>query len=247
MDRLHSPLTTVPGALPDLPWPLPARRSSAGLAPSTELVMLSQALSARAQAEAIRSVRSELLRRVFRQHPARRTLAVLSPEPGDGKTYLAANLAVALAQTGARTLLVDANLRQPRLHSLFGLPPTDEGTDGLCQALQGLPGRGLPRPAPGVPGLLLLSAGGGSSHPLELIEGAAFGPLMAQWPEQFDQVIVDTPAVSCGADALALSALCSARVLVLRRHQSRLPALRQLADALARHPAGLDGVIVNEH
>src|SRR6218665_3140543 len=72
-------------------------------------------------AEFFRDIRSQLLSGVLSAEKERRALAVTSPDPGDGKTYFAANLAVAFRQLGSRTLLIDADMRPPRLHELFGV------------------------------------------------------------------------------------------------------------------------------
>jgi protein-tyrosine kinase len=96
-------------------------------------------------AEAFRALRSQVLLRLHSGHDARRrALAVVSANRGDGKTYLAANLAAVLSQTGARTLLIDADMRQPRQHALFGLQsgnghlPSDSFTQLVCVTSWGI-------------------------------------------------------------------------------------------------------------
>ena len=73
------------------------------------------------EAEAFRELRSQLLMGVLADGTARRALAVLSPDVGDGKTFFAANMAISFSQLGGRTLLVDADMRTPRQHLLFGV------------------------------------------------------------------------------------------------------------------------------
>ncbi|MEY8876762.1 MAG: polysaccharide biosynthesis tyrosine autokinase [Leptothrix sp. (in: b-proteobacteria)] len=207
---------------------------------STELVMLNQPFSA--QAEAIRAIRSQMMRHVFRHNDRRRALAIVSPDSGDGKTFLAANLAVALAQMGGRTLLVDADLRGPRLHEVVHV----DNHIGLSSALMGRTEAQIIQGAPNIPGLFVLPGGTSPPNPLELIERAAFGHLMEQLPHLFDHVIVDTPAAAYGSDAQAVADRCGATLLVARRNESRVGALRGLVDSLAQSPAGLIGVIVND-
>lgn len=207
---------------------------------STELVMLSQPFSP--QAEAIRAIRSQMMRHVFRHNDKRRALAIVSPDSGDGKTFLAANLAVALAQMGGRTLVVDADLRGPRLHDIFEV----ENHAGLSSALMGRADTQIIQAVPSIPGLFVLPGGVSPPNPLELIERAAFGSLMNQLPNHFDHVLVDTPAAVYGADAQAVADRCGATLMVARKNESRVAALRGLVDSLAQSPAGLVGVIVND-
>ncbi len=105
---------------------------------SSELVSLNQPFSDKA--EAFRAIRSQVMMRVFGELPAGtaagRAIAVVSPQSGEGKTYLAANLAVTLAQLGGRTLLVDADLRGPRQHEVFNLPNT-AGLSGILSQHNG--------------------------------------------------------------------------------------------------------------
>jgi capsular exopolysaccharide synthesis family protein len=183
-----------------------------------------------------------MMRHVFRHNDKRRALAIVSPDSGDGKTFLASNLAVSLAQMGGRTLVVDADLRGPRLHSLFQV----ENHTGLSSALMGRANTRIIQAVPGIPGLFVLTGGVAPPNPLELIERAAFGKLMHQLPHHFDHVVVDTPAAVFGADAQAVADRCGATLMVARKNASRVAALRGLADSLANCPAGLVGVIVND-
>src|SRR5262249_7486180 len=115
---------------------------------SPELVTLNQPFSH--QAEVFRAIRSQLMVRVFgEQEQPRRALAVVSPDAGDGKTYFSANLAVALAQLGGRTLLVDADLRGPRLHEVFNIP----NTSGLSGILSGRAETQVVQQIAGIPSL----------------------------------------------------------------------------------------------
>lgn len=207
---------------------------------SGELVMLSQPFSS--QAEAIRGIRSQMMRHVFRQNDRQRALAVVSPDSGDGKTFLVANLAVSLAQMGGRTLVIDADLRGPRLHRLLHV----DNRTGLSSVLTGRADTQSVQSVPGVPGLFVLPGGTAPPNPLELIERAAFGTLMQQLSTSFDHVLVDTPAAAYGADAQAIADRCGATLLLVRKNSSRLSALRSLIGSLAESPAGLVGVIQND-
>ena len=207
---------------------------------SAELVMLTQPHSA--QAEALRGIRGQIMRRMGRAADRRRALAVVSPEPGDGKTFLVANLGVALAQTGGRTLIVDADMRGPRMHDIFEL----HGLHGLSSALIGRADGQVVQHVAAVPGLYVLPCGITPPNPLELIERAAFRSLMENLPQHFDHVLVDTPAVAYGADAIAIADCCRASLVVGRRNRSGMPALQHVASQLDEDPDGFVGLIIND-
>ena len=206
-----------------------------------ELVALNEPFGA--QAEAIRGIRSWVMQRVFGENQTtRRALAVVSPNSGDGKTYVAANLAVALAQLGGRTLLVDADLRGPRQHEVFNRP----SNTGLSGILSGRTEKRVVSKVSGVAGLYLLPVGVTPPNPLELVERPAFGLLMRELTTKFDHVVVDTTAAEYGTDATVIAARCGAALVVARKNSSRIGALQELSEMLGHSPANLAGVIVNE-
>jgi protein-tyrosine kinase len=208
---------------------------------SADLVMLNEPFSARA--EAFRALRSQMMMRVWTEaEPMRRALAVISPQSGDGKTYCSANLAVALAQLGGRTLLVDADLRGPRQHEVFRL----SNRDGLSGVLSGRGDRDAVQPVPGLPTLSVLTGGTTPPNPLELVERPAFGLLIRELSDKFDHVVVDTPAGVYGADSIVIAARCGAALMIAREHQSRIAKLHELVGAIAGSPARVAGVVVNE-
>ena len=205
-----------------------------------ELVSLNQPFSH--QAESFRAVRSQLMMRLFNEGEPRRALAIVSPDSGDGKTYFAANLAVALAQLGGRTLLVDADLRGPRQHEVFNV----SNEAGLSGILSGRAETKVVQQVPDVPSLFLLPVGITPPNPLELIERPAFGLLMRELISKFDHVIVDTPAAVYGADSAAIAARCGAALVIARKDVSRVGALRDMVVQLSGSPAKLAGVVMNE-
>lgn len=227
-------------------FPLPADAGDAADRLAGELVMVHAAASA--ASERIRALRSQIIEQggglgagPGGADAPRPALAVLSTQTGDGKSVLAANLAVSFSQIGWRTLLVDANLRRPRLHEMFGV----EAGPGLASLLAGRPG-----PAgvavEGLPMLNLVPAGGPPPNPLELIERPAFALLMQGWLEAFDQVIVDTPAAESGADARVLARRCGAALVVARPGRSTMAPLRRLLQGLQGGPTLVHGVVLNE-
>lgn len=207
---------------------------------SPELVMLREPFGS--QAEALRALRSQVTMRVFAgaERPA---LAVISADSGDGKTYTAANLVVALAQLGGgRTLLVDANLRNPRQHAVFGL----DNRAGLSNILSGRSDAQVIQQVAGVPGLFVLPVGTTPPNPQELVERSAFALLMRELVSKFDHVVVDSPAASHGADAAVIAARCGAALPIARRNTTRVGALEALLGSLSGSPARIAGVVVNE-
>jgi protein-tyrosine kinase len=208
---------------------------------SGELVAAMQPFSD--QAEAFRALRSQLMMRMFMPGAAPRALAVVSPEKGDGKTFFAANLAIVMAQLGGRTLLIDANLRGPRIHQLFSI---DEKA-GLSGVLSGRVQANVIHQIADLNTLFVLPVGVAPPNPLELVERPAFSRLLSELLGKFDHVIVDTPAAQRGSDAGVIAARCGAALVVARRHQSRLGSLHQLVSRLKDSPAQLAGMVINEY
>lgn len=207
---------------------------------SPELAALNQPFGV--QAESFRAIRSQLMMRLFNEGQERRAIAVVSPESGDGKTFFAANLAVVLAQLGGRTLLVDADMRHPRQHEVFGL----DNKAGLSGILSGRAEAKVIQQAAGVPSLFVLPVGITPPNPLELVERPAFGLLIRELLSKFDHVIVDTPAACYGSDSAVIAARCGAALVVARKNQARVVALQDLVANLAETPAQVAGVVFNE-
>jgi chain length determinant protein tyrosine kinase EpsG len=209
---------------------------------SPELVALNQPFSQ--QAEAFRAIRTQVMMRVFPEGGgARKALAVVSPNSGDGKTYFAANLAITLAQLGGRTLLVDADLRGPRQHDVFKM----RNTTGLSGILSGRPEKQVVQQVKSVSSLFLLPVGITPPNPLELVERPAFGLLMRELTNKFDHVVVDTPAATYGADCQVIASRCGAALIIARKNASRVRALQDLTASVADTSAVIAGVIVNEY
>jgi chain length determinant protein tyrosine kinase EpsG len=195
------------------------------------------------QAEAFRDLRTQLLASVYADAVPRKALAVVSPDVGDGKSYFAANLAVALNQLHGRVVLVDADLRNPRLHQVFGVEPQG----GLSNLLSGRGEMALTRPVPELPNLYLLPVGVVPPNPQELVQRPAFPLLVRELTERFDYVVVDTPAAVHGADARVIAATCGAALVVGRRGRTRIEPMRKLAASMQKLGALVAGVVINEH
>jgi chain length determinant protein tyrosine kinase EpsG len=213
----------------------------AGREANTELVAAADPFSD--QADAFRELRSRLLLEVLGER-TRCALAVLSPDVGDGKTYLAANLAVAFSQLGERTLLIDADIRTPRQHRLLGV----QHGAGLSSVLAGLAEvSGAVYPVSGLPSLYLMPAGAVPPNPLELLQRPAFATLVREMLQKFEHVVLDTPAAIRGADPRFIAARCGGALVVARKGRSSMAALEGLLAALGRGPALIAGVVVNEY
>ncbi len=175
--------------------------------------------------EKIRALRTELLLR--RESPDRADIvALLSPCAGEGRSMLAAELAIAFAQTGRPTLLVDADLRHPQQHLLFGT----DNRQGLSQAIehdvepQLLAVNGLAR-------MSVLTAGTVPRNPLELLSSSRFASMIEDWRDSFEFVVIDTAPVMNYSDGLAVASLVG-RVLALSRAQHT--PYRDMQDMLRR-------------
>lgn len=207
---------------------------------SPELVALNQPFGV--QAESFRAIRSQLMMRLFNEGQERRAIAVVSPDAGDGKSFFAANLAVVLAQLGGRTLLVDADMRHPRQHEVFGV----DNKAGLSGILSGRAEAKVIQQVVGVPSLFVLPVGTTPPNPLELVERPAFGLLIRELMSKFDHVVVDTPAACFGSDSAVIAARCGAALVVARKGHGRVASLQDLVANLAETPSALAGVVFNE-
>ncbi len=208
---------------------------------SPELTTLNEPFSL--QAEAFRAIRSQITMRLPNDGAERRAIAVVSPDVGDGRSFFAANLAVVFAQLSGRTLLVDADLRSPRQHQIFGL----ENTAGLSGILSGRAGAKVIQEVPGIASLFVLPVGTTPPNPVELVERPAFGLLIRELLSKFDHVVVDTPATVHGSDSGVIAARCGAALVVARKNKARVGQLQELVDTLAETPVKPLGVVFNEH
>lgn len=194
------------------------------------------------QAESFRELRSQLMMGVLAPEEPRRALAVVSPDIGDGKTFIAANMAVAFSQLGGRTVLVDVDMRTPRQHRVFGI----ENGSGLSGILSGRTERNVIHQVRNLPSLFVLPVGSVPPNPLELVQRPAFSLLMHELLRKFDYVVVDTPAAVHGADARVVASKCGAALAVGRKGKSTMKAMQALVKGLSKSSAKVAGVVMNE-
>jgi chain length determinant protein tyrosine kinase EpsG len=205
---------------------------------SPQLITAYQPASARA--EELRTLRSELGIRWFgRGH---RALAVIEARPGEGGGALAANLAIAFAQLGERTLLVDGNMRAPEQQELFGL----KSDVGLAEFIRGR--ENLDSAAVKVPGFSCLSvmfAGALPPNPQELLGHVSFAYLMETATTKFGVVIVDTPPMLQCADAKLIAARTGGAILATKRHATRLTEVVRIKSQLEAAGVSVLGAVVD--
>jgi chain length determinant protein tyrosine kinase EpsG len=205
-----------------------------------ELVVLNEPFGG--AAESFRAIRSQLMMRLFSGEHNDRALAVVSPNSGDGKSFFSANLAIALAQLGGRTLLIDADLRGPRQHQIFGLA----NNAGLSGILNGWGEAKVIQQIDAIPALFVLPNGITPPNPQELVERPAFGLLIREFLSKFDHVLVDTPAAQFGSDCSVIASRCGAALVIARKDKASVSNLEQLVASLSSTPATLAGVVYNE-
>jgi len=205
---------------------------------SGALIMLEPAASS--AAEAFRSLRASL--RLATPPRPLSTLVITSAGPREGKTFVACNLAIALAQSGQRVLLVDADLRRPTVHAWFGVANQHGFTDALAQdsaEIQGVI-------ASGIENLWLLPAGSLPANPGELLGSDATARVMTRLGHRWDMVILDCAPVGPVADTLLLAHQSSGSVVVARCGQTRRVALHGALAALNSAGQPVIGVVLND-
>lgn len=188
--------------------------------------------------EQIRALRTELLLNDASNHGI--LIAVLSPCRGEGRTQLCSELAIAFSQLGQRTLLVDADLRRPRIHELF----ESSNSVGLAQALAAASAPEMVA-VEGLPSLSVLISGANVPNPLELLTNGNFQFQLADLRKQYNIIVMDTPPVSEFADGLAIAS-CAEQIVIVSRsgftpHRDMKEALRRLGNTQTR----IVGAVVN--
>jgi protein-tyrosine kinase len=204
------------------------------LRPSEQLIMAHD--PGHPRSESIRSLSTELLMRT--RNSGGRIIALLSPCASEGRSQLAAELAIAFAQLGRRTLLVDADLRRPRQHVLFGA----ENDTGLAQALDGSAVRlhAIER----LPQMALLTSGVLPPNPLELLSGTRFEQLTVEWRRNFEYVVFDTPPAAESSDAIAVAGAVGNVLVLSRADVTPFSALKEMSRKLVTTHARTLGAVI---
>ena len=209
---------------------------------SRELVMTSPQHAR--TAESLRALRTELMLRWLTPAQAKgtsRCLAITGVERGSGRTFIAANLAAAFAQARVRTLLVDLDLRNPRIGALFGF----HETEGLADCLAGTRTNVAVHTPRDLPSLYVMPAGRPSPDAQELLSTSGLPELLSAASACFDLVILDTSADECGADAQLVAARAGCAVLVNSASQGELHASSQFLSRLTAGGVNVVGAVAN--
>lgn len=204
---------------------------------SQELVAAYQPMST--QVEALRAVRGQLMLRWFSD--VHKTLTLISLSRGEGRSLMTANLAIVFSQLGERTLLIDADLRQPRQHSLFKL----QCNYGLSDVLAGRADLTVITRIPAFRDLSVLPAGTIPPNPVELIS-RGLKKCLLELQTQFDVILIDTPPAEQAIDAQIVASNCGGSLLVVRQHKTRMNDLQLLKDALHDNGSQCLGVVLTD-
>lgn len=195
--------------------------------------------------ENLRAVRSQLMLRWLNNQPVHKVLAIVSPGAGEGRSFVAANLAIVFAQQGQRTLLIDADLRakpQRSQNALFKLGKS-AGLSGILADRAGLEVAQL---VTGLPNLAVLPAGAVPPNPQELLGRANFTQMLLAASGQFDVILIDTPCGSDFADAEIIASRAGAALMVARKNKSVMPQTTLLARRLQDSGVLLVGSVLND-
>jgi len=173
-----------------------------------------------------------------------KTLVISAPAPekgGAAHLEVAANLAVVMAQAGQQVILVDADLRHPRLHDVFDVP----NAGGLTQIIVALGGEcELPLLGTDVPGLRLLTSGKSPSNPADILSSQKMSTLLEQLQERADVVILLAPPVIAAVDAAALGAKADGLLLAVRSGHTRRDHIEEAKELLERFHVNLLGAVL---
>jgi len=206
---------------------------------SDELVVAYEPFHRRA--EELRALRTQLLIRWSNAGIKRRMLAVVSPGQGEGRSYVAANLAVLFSQLGQRTLLIDADLRKPRQHRIFNVADRV----GLSSILAGRADGGAVLPVPDFGTLSLLPAGAPPPNPQELLLRPVFAELLDELRTRYDVIIFDTPPGRRYADAQSLAFRAGSVMVLARKDHTRYADTASVVHELSDTGVRVVGTVLN--
>jgi len=190
--------------------------------------------------EAVRTLRNSILLTDFDRRL--RSLLVTSASPGEGKSTIAAHLAVAHAEQGHRTLLIDGDLRRPSVHRRFDVP----SSVGLSNALVGeLPWQEVVLRLADLPGLEVMPAGPPSRRAADMI-GRGLQQVLEEASQEYDLVILDAPPLLGFAEPLQMATVVDGVVVVTRAGETSRKAVSSVIATLSRLRATVVGVVLNE-
>ena len=194
------------------------------------------------EVESLRALRTQLMLRWFDNDASRKALAVVSAGRNEGRSFIAANLAVVFSQIGEHTLLIDADMRNPSQHALFGL----DNRVGLSAVLSDRGGPEVVQRIPGLAHLSVLTAGILPPNPLELLARPLFPKLLEELGEKFDVILLDSPAAAEHPDAQTLVVSAGAALIVARKNVAPMWRVRGVSDSVAPTSAVIVGTVLND-
>ncbi len=190
------------------------------------------------EAEAHRSIRTAFNVSVPDGH---NIIQVTSPEPGDGKSTLISNLAIAMAQSGRQVLLIDCDLRRPTLHTLFGLRRDIGVTDVLSGEIDLL----TAAQHTAADGLSVLTCGDTPPNPAELLASRQFSRLLHEAEQEFDLVLIDTPPLLAVSDPCIVAQHTDGLILVLRMNKNKRNTAKRSTEILQTNNIRVVGLVCN--
>ena len=204
-----------------------------------EAPLITSLSSQHPRAEAMRIIRTNL--QFLDIDRTSNVYVVTSCVAGEGKTTTASNLAISLAQSGQNVVLVDGDLRRPRLHEVFGV----EKNVGLTSVLVGRAPLDAAVQGTDVPGLDVLTSGTRPPNPSEIIQTAAMESVLLELGRRYDVVLVDAPPVLPVADAALLSVIADGAILVVRHGRTGHDQVRAAAERVSTVGGRLLGAIIS--
>lgn len=196
------------------------------------------------QAEVFRAIRGQLLNCWLK--PEQNTLAIISPETKEGRSYVAANLAMAFSQLGRSTLLIDADMRAPSQHKFFNFTRKL----GLSVLLSGRAKKedleALPEQISNIQNLAVLGCGAIPPNPTELLSNGAFPLILRELKKFFEIIIIDTPPASYQADVVSIASTAGSALLVTRSGQTRMDSTKELLSLLKNVKVDVVGAVLNQ-
>jgi polysaccharide biosynthesis transport protein len=192
-------------------------------------------------AEAFRALRTSLMLSAPSAPP--QVILITSAMTKEGKSFLSINLAVVLAQTGEKVLLIDSDMRRPTVNRYLGIPMNR----GLSACLAGaVDPSTVSVSVSEIPGLHVVPAGQTPPYPSEMLASDVLPKLVQRWREQFRYIVIDTPPVLAVTDAVVSARVADVVVLVARSEKTRRQSLLRARDVLKKAHAGIAGVVVND-
>jgi len=192
------------------------------------------------QAEAYRGVRTSLY--FSTRGKGHQVIQVTSPNPGDGKSTLISNLACAIAQSGRKVILIDADFRKPRVHKIFGLGYAEVG---LASVIAGEAELESAIYSCDVPGLSILPCGPRPANPADLLTSVLFSDILNEIKKDYEFVLIDTPPILAVSDPAVVAPRVDGVILTIRMTKNSRPLAEQAKERLTLLGANVLGVVVN--